>query len=102
LEYLLIVVPVFGRKRIYELPVLYLVFRQPVSVVGMNPFLQQIALIPYCFYPSGIISEDMGEVIGSEIVSFAEYINHKDAATAYPGKLPDGFSFLIPEVIIYI
>ena len=62
---------------------LNLVFRELHSVIRMDSFFQQIALLPDCLYPSGIVSEKMGKTIGCEIVSLFKYINCKNAALIY-------------------
>lgn len=62
---------------------LNLAFRELHSVIWMDSFFQQIALLPDCLYPSGIVSEKMSKTVGCKIVSLFKYINCKNATLAH-------------------
>ena len=60
-----------------------LAFRELHSVIRVYSLFQQIALLPDCLYPSGIVSEKMGKTVGCKIVSLFKYVNCKNTALAH-------------------
>lgn len=81
---------------------LNLVFYQLRSIIGVNTLFQQITLLSDSFYPRGVISEGMCEIIRCKIVSLLKYIYREDTTLAHLRELLYGCSTFIPYRIIHI
>ena len=57
--------------------------RQGVCGARGHGGADQIALLPDCLYPSGIVSEKMGKTVGCKIVSLFKYVNCKNTALTH-------------------
>jgi hypothetical protein len=70
--------------------------------VGVNSFLQQVALLPNGFDLVEIVSENGGKIFGGEVVPFFKNIDGENAAAAKPSKFYNSFPLFAPRIVIHV